>query len=483
MRKYNQFINGEFVDSTSSETIKVINPSNEEIIAEVPQGSIEDAQKAIDAAYAAQKDWEKLAPIERAAYLKKIANLIRENLDFLATVLAEEQGKVMPLAKIEVTFAAECFDYTAEWARRYEGEILPSDRRNENILIYKRPIGVISGILPWNFPLFLIPRKAAPALLTGNAIVIKPSSETPCGAFEFAKLFKKAGLPNGLINIISGSGSVVGKELSSNPKVGMVSCTGSVDAGQKIMLYAANNITKVSLELGGKAPAIVTENADLDLAIDCIKNSRVINTGQVCNCAERVYVHKKYYDEFVEKMTKAISETKYGDVLKDENIDMGPLISKAALESVDAKVKRAISDGAKLTTGGKRSEKFEKGYYYEPTVLADCKQKMDIMQEEIFGPVLPIMLYNDLDEALALANDCQYGLTSSIYTQNIDEAMRASNELQFGETYINRENFEALQGFHAGWKKSGIGGADGRHGLDEYLQTHVVYLQYNQSKK
>jgi lactaldehyde dehydrogenase/glycolaldehyde dehydrogenase len=483
MRNYQQFIAGEFIDSTSRETIKVINPATEEIIAQVPDGSAEDAQKSISAAVQTQKDWEKLAPIERAGYLKKIAAGIRENADSIARIIAEEQGKILPLATVEANFTAAYIDYMAEWARRYEGEIVPSDRRNENILVYKRPIGVIAGILPWNFPFFLIARKLAPALLTGNSIVIKPSSLTPCNAFEFAKVVAATDLPKGLVSIITGKGAIVGKELASNPKIGMISVTGSVEVGVEIMSCAAQNITKVSLELGGKAPAIVMDDADLDLAVKSIKDSRVINTGQVCNCVERVYVHEKIADQFIKGITKAMEEVQYGDPLLDSNIEMGPLVSKDALGSVDAAVKKAVSEGAEVVIGGKKSAKFAKGYYYEPTVLIDCRQEMEIMRKEIFGPVLPIMKVKDLDEAIELANDCEYGLTSSIYTQNIDVAMRAANELQFGETYINRENFEAMQGFHAGWKKSGIGGADGRHGLEEYLQTHVVYLQYNQGKK
>ncbi|GED70444.1 aldehyde dehydrogenase [Brevibacillus reuszeri] len=480
-KKYQMFIDGEFVDSSSQETTLVINPATEEVISEVPKGTVEDVRRAIEAAERAQKGWAKLAPIERAAHLRAISKEIRENVDDLARTISEEMGKTLALAEVEVHFTADYIDYMAEWARRYEGEIVQSDRRNENIFVFKQPVGVIAGILPWNFPFFLIARKAAPALITGNTIVIKPSDESPNNAIEFAKIVEKAGLPKGVINIVTGSGRVLGNELSANPKVGMVSLTGSYAAGAAVMRAAAENITKVSLELGGKAPAIVMDDADIDLAVKSIVASRVINTGQVCNCAERVYVHERIAEEFIEKIVKAMEQTKYGNPLVDRDIDMGPLVNKGALESVDNQVKRAIAAGAKLLTGGKRAG--DVGYYYEPTVLVNVTNEMEIMQEEIFGPVLPIATFSDLDEAIELANHCEYGLTSSIYTQNIDVAMRASNELQFGETYINRENFEAIQGFHAGWKKSGIGGADGKHGLEEYLQTHVVYLQYNQGKK
>jgi lactaldehyde dehydrogenase/glycolaldehyde dehydrogenase len=482
MKSYQMFINGEFIANESRKMISVINPATEAIVSEIPAGTREDVETAVKAAEQAQKSWGKLPAIVRAGYLKEIAQGIRENSEELARVIAEEQGKILPLARVEANFTADYMDYMAEFARRYEGEIIESDRPNENIFLFKLPIGVIGGILPWNFPFFLIARKLAPALVTGNTIVIKPSSETPNNAFEFAKIVAKTSLPKGVFNLVSGAGSVVGNAIAGHPKVGMVSFTGSVEGGIKIMRAAAENVTKVSLELGGKAPAIVMADADLDLAVKSICASRIINTGQVCNCAERVYVHESVAEQFIAKMTVAMRNVKYGSPLEDETIDMGPLVSKQQLEQVEASVAKAIKDGATLVVGGKRADRGV-GFYFEPTVLTNCKQSMDIMQKETFGPVLPIATFKDLDEAIELANDSDFGLTSSIYTQNIDVAMRACKEIKFGETYVNRENFEAMQGFHAGWRKSGIGGADGKHGLEEYLQTHVVYMQYNQNVK
>jgi lactaldehyde dehydrogenase/glycolaldehyde dehydrogenase len=476
------FIDGQFAESASGKTITVINPSNEEFIAEVPSGTAADADAAVLAAEKAQKSWAKKPAIERAGHLREIAQLVRARGEEIAHCISEEQGKVLGLAKVEAFFTADYFDYMAEFARRYTGEIIQSDRANENILLFKLPIGVIAGILPWNFPFFLIARKMAPALVTGNTIVIKPSSETPLNAFIFAEIVAKSSLPKGVFNLVSGSGSVVGNALAKNPKVGMVSLTGSVEGGAAVMAAAAPNITKVSLELGGKAPAIVTPSADLDLAAASIRASRIINTGQVCNCAERVYVHESVAAEFTEKVTKLMKATTFGDVLAKPDVDMGPLVSKQQLENVTTAVNQAVKDGAKVVLGGKRVET-KKGFYFEPTVLTGCRQETNIMQKEIFGPVLPISTYKDLDEAIEKANDCEYGLTSSIYTNDMDTVMRACNEIKFGETYVNRENFEAMQGFHAGWRKSGIGGADGPHGLEEYLQTHVVYLDYNKDKK
>jgi len=476
------FIDGEFADTASGKTISVFNPSTEAFIAEVPSGTAADADAAVLAAERAQKGWARRPAIERAGYLREIAQLVRANAEQIAHTLSEEQGKILPLARVEAFFTADYFDYMAEFARRYSGEITQSDRPGENILMFKLPIGVIAGILPWNFPFFLIARKMAPALVTGNTIVIKPSSETPLNAFLFAQLVAKSSLPKGVFNLVSGSGAVLGNALASHPKVGMVSLTGSVEGGVAVMRAAAENVTKVSLELGGKAPAIVTPSADLDLAAASIKASRIINTGQVCNCAERVYVHESVAEAFIAKVTAQMQATTVGDVLARPEVDMGPLVSRQQLENVTAAVERAIKDGAQLVTGGKRIPT-AKGYFFEPTVLAGCSQATDIMQKEIFGPVLPIATYRTLDEALDLANDCEYGLTSSIYTKDLDTVMRACNELKFGETYVNRENFEAMQGFHAGWRKSGIGGADGAHGLEEYLQTHVVYLDHDRNKQ
>jgi lactaldehyde dehydrogenase / glycolaldehyde dehydrogenase len=476
------YVNGQFIESSSGEVISVFNPSTEEHISNVPSSTVEDVKQAINAAEKAQKEWKKVPASERAKYLTALAAELRNNKEHLARVISEEQGKVMALSRTEIDFTADYIDYMAGMARSYEGEILQSDRPGENIMIFKEPVGVIAGFLPWNFPFFLVARKAAPALVTGNTIVIKPSSETPNNALEFAKLADKVGIPKGVFNVITGKGSVVGDELAASEKIDLVSLTGSVPAGVSVMKAAANNVTKVSLELGGKAPALVMEDADIDLAVKAIVESRVINSGQVCNCAERVYVHENIAGIFTAKIVEAMKNVKYGNPLEEEDLDMGPLVSKNALDSVHGLVERAVEEGAKILTGGKIADK-ETGYYYEPTVLVNVKQDSEIVREEVFGPVLPIMTFKDFDEAIELANDCQYGLTSSIYTQNIDYAMRAANELLFGETYINRENFEAIQGFHSGRKKSGIGGADGRHGLEEFLQTHVVYLQHNANKK
>lgn len=474
MIDYLLFIDGAFRAPAQGGVMEVINPATEEPCATVACASGEDVEEAVAAAKRAQPDWAKLPAIERGKALRALASSFRQHTGELASILTSEQGKVRSLARAEVSAAADYLDFTAEWARRYEGEILQSDRPRENIFLFTMPVGVVAGILPWNYPLFLLVRKLAPALLTGNTIVIKPSEETPVNACVVGGLVQQVGIPSGVVNILPG-GRDVGEALCRHPDVRLISFTGSVPTGMRIMAAAASHVARVSLELGGKAPCIVTGDADIALAVRSIRGSRIHNAGQVCNCAERVYVHRKRLDEFCTRLVEAMRQVRFGDPL-DESMDYGPLINGARREVVARLVQEAVSDGAELLTGGGYGP-YPRGYYFEPTVLSHCTQDMRVVREEAFGPVLPVVAFDNLDEALALANDTEYGLTSSIYTQNLDVAMRASNELQFGETYVNREHSEAIQAFHSGWKHSGIGGADGKYGLLEYTQRRVVYIQ------
>ena len=482
MRQYELFINGKFIPNGNREMLDIINPATEEVISQVPKATAEDVNAAIDAAYEAQKSWAKVPAIQRANYIMELVQLVRENRELFAKTNSEEMGKPYAQSYDEAGWLADYLQYFAAMARHMKGEIIPSDRPNENILMYKMPIGVVAGIMPWNFPLFLIGRKVAPALIAGDTVVLKPSSDSPNGLYEFAKLVEKSSLPAGVINVISGSGAVVGDMLAASPKIAMVSMTGSTDAGKKIMNKAADNITKVSLELGGKAPVIVCRDCDLDATVDHVYASRIINTGQACNCAERIYVHEDIVDEFVKKMVAKFKATTYGDPLKG-TFDMGPMVNKAQQEHVDELVQSAIADGCKVECGGHKASVDGKGWYYEPTVITGCRHGQKIMVEEIFGPVLPITTFTDLDDVFEKANDCNYGLTSSIYSQDYDTIMRALNELHYGETYVNREHFEAFQGFHAGVRQSGIGGDDGEHGLEEFLETHICYIDYKLDAK
>ena len=475
--KAQNFIDGQFVGAAS--VTEVENPATLQMVGAVPNGTAEDVNAAVTVAKAAQVAWAEKPAIERAAYLREIAARLREKEECFAHCLSTEQGKTIELALGEVAFTHQYFDYTAEWARRIEGEIITSDRPGEQILLYRKPIGVVAGILPWNFPLFLIARKMAPALLTGNTIVFKPSSDTPLNAYLFAQLVEESDLPNGVFNLVAGRGSVVGTALSKHPDVGLISVTGSVPTGARIMADAAANITKVNLELGGNAPVIVMDDADLDLTVDAVVASRVINTGQVCNCAERVYVQSEVADEFLDKLTAKMQAVSYGDPVRaaetGTSLDMGPMVNRAGVEGVSRMVDAAKAEGAELLCGGTEAE--ETGHHYKPTVLANCTDDMEVMKDEIFGPVLPVRTVADLDEAIARANDTPFGLTSSIFSKNINTIMRACEKLSFGETYVNREHMEAFQGHHAGVRQSGIGGADGKHGLYDFTHTHVVYMQ------
>lgn len=470
---YQNYINGQFVTSDEAR-IEVINPATQAVLASIPQSSKHTVQQAINSAKAAQQGWAKNTATQRALYLKNIAIAIRNQQQELAHSLTQEQGKTLAQSEGEVKATADYFEYMAGWARRLEGEVLPSDRTNETIFLNRKPIGVIGGIIPWNFPWFILARKVATALITGNCIVIKPSEETPINAFLFAKIIEHVNLPPGVFNLVTGRGDV-GAAICENPDIGMISFTGSVDTGKRIMASCAQNLTKVNLELGGKAPVIVTANADLDLAVEAIHSSRILNTGQACICPERVYVDKSVAKYFIEALKQRMQNTTFGNALQ-EPVDMGPLINQQGLDKVSDIVEQAKKEGASVLCGGSVAPTTS-GFHYLPTVLLVDNNAATIMQQEIFGPVIPVMVVDSLQQAIDLANDSEYGLSSSIFSNDANEIMKAIRELSFGETFVNRDHLEAMQGYHAGHRKSGIGGADGKHGLLEYTQTQVVYWQ------
>ncbi|RWZ54770.1 aldehyde dehydrogenase [Halobacillus fulvus] len=483
MKTHQLYINGQYTESKGEEWIDVLNPATEEVISRTPKGTKEDVDLAVQAAFDAQKQWELTPNIERGKIVRELGNRIEENRATFIDLLQEEQGKDYELASGEVDLAIDYFRYMSEWARRIEGEIVPSDRANENIFVYKKPIGVVGGIVPWNFPIFILARKVATSLVTGCTIVLKPSQQTPNTAMEFTKIIDSMDeIPAGVYNVVTGTGSEIGNALASHEKVHMISMTGSVQAGVKVMEAAAQNITKVNLELGGKAPAIVTANADLDVAVESITTSRVANNGQACTNAERVYVHESVADEFIEKLRHSFESLTIGNPRENKEADVGPLVSQDRLEAVEQMVTSAVNSGAKVEIGGQRAD-LEKGFFYKPTILTNVTHDTDIMRDEIFGPVIPVATFKTLDEAIEKGNDTEYGLTSSVYTEDMNEAMRVINELKFGETFVNRENFEAVQGYHAGMRKSGLGGADGKHGMEDFLVTQVVYMQYKNDKQ
>ncbi|MDR0849246.1 MAG: aldehyde dehydrogenase [Propionibacteriaceae bacterium] len=474
IKKYSNYIAGEF--RGADEYIEVENPYTNQIIGLAARGGEKEADDALTAAKKAQPSWAKLAPATRADYLKQFAQVIRDNRIELAQLLMHEQAKVAPLAQVEIDVTATYFDYYAGWARIYEGEIINSDDPRENIFLFQKPIGVAVGICPWNFPFFVMARKVAPALLVGCTSVIKPSSTTPLTTLRFAELIAGLGLPEGVLNFVAGGGSTLGNALVKHPLSDIVSLTGSVDAGVEVIKNSAEKIMKTSLELGGKAPAIVFPDADIDLAVKGVADSRLIFSGQVCNCAERAYIHADIYDEFMSKLKATFEAAKVDDPALD-GVAYSTQVDKAQLEKITCMVDRAKAAGVEVVTGGSPLDKGT-GYFFAPTIITGADQKSEIVQKEVFGPVLPVIPWSDYDEVIEMANDCEYGLTSSVFTRDVNVVMQAQKDLNFGETYVNREHFEGIQGFHAGWRKSGIGGADGSHGLEEYLQSQALYVRY-----
>jgi lactaldehyde dehydrogenase/glycolaldehyde dehydrogenase len=412
--------------------------------------------------------------------MKRIATLIRREGEALARTVVREQGKPITEARMEVGGAAEFFDYYAEFARRIQGEILPSDFAGEQIWIQRVPVGVIAGIIPWNYPAALVSRKVAPSMIAGDTIVLKPHEDTPLSALQMARLFAEAGVPPGVVNVITGSGEVVGQTLCSSPDVDLITMTGSVPTGKHIMKTAAEHLTAVSLELGGKAPFIVMADADLDLAVRSALTSRFMNCGQVCICNERTLVQEDIYDDFVDRFAEMTQELRLGDPAL-ETTDIGPKVSLEELEKVEHYVQRALAEGAEVVVGGNRpaSPPSAQGYWYSPTVLTKVNPEMEIMQREIFGPVVPIMPFKDLDEAIAIANRSRYGLSAYLFTNDLNKVMKMVTDVTFGEVYVNRIGPESLQGYHVGYGESGLGGDDGLHGLELYLRKKTVYVNYS----
>lgn len=472
------YINGQWVDSTSPETIPVENPATEETIALIPAGTPQDAERALEAAQRAQRAWAALPPIRRASLLHTLADLVVRDRDKLARVITSEQGKPLRESFEELGGTETFLRWAAESARRIEGDIMPSDNPDERIEIHRVPYGVVIVLTAWNFPSALVTRKIGPALMAGNTVVIKPHEVTPLSVLEIARLADEAGFPPGVINVVQGAGRTVGDALVSHPISRFVTMTGSVRAGREIMKAGADTVTMLRLELGGKAPFIVMEDAALDQAVDALIASRFYNCGQVCTCADRVYLHEAIADEFIEKLLPRVQALTVGDPLT--NPSMGPKVSRPELEKLETMVQEAVQAGAALLTGGRRltSQGHEKGHWFAPTVLVDVDNSFDIMRKEIFGPVVPIMRVPDFEDALACANDSDYGLSAYLFSRDLRRINRLVGELDFGEIYVNRPMGEAINAFHSGHKFSGIGGEDGKYGVDAYFQKKTIYVNY-----
>ncbi|HET7081130.1 MAG TPA: aldehyde dehydrogenase, partial [Chloroflexia bacterium] len=476
---YQMRIGGEWRGAGDGRTRPVLNPATGDAFDVVPEGTREDARAALEAAQAAQPAWEALTGVERAAYVRRIVERITAGSERLARLVVQEQGKPLVEARGEIAGTAGFFEYFTTFARAPLGEIVASDNRDEDIWIRNVPFGVVVGIIPWNYPAALFARKVAPALMAGNTIVVKPHEDTPLSALALAKICEEAGVPPGVVNVVTGAGTVVGEALVRDEITQLVTVTGSVRAGRQILAAAAENITVVSLELGGKAPFIVMDDANLDLAVRNALHARFVNCGQVCTCNERTYVHRRVYDQFVERYVAAAGKLRLGDPMRTD-IDLGPKVNLAELEKLERMVARAQEQGAQVALGGKRPDgaEFQRGFWYAPTVLTNVRNDMDIMQQEIFGPISPIMAFDDFEEAIALANDSKYGLTAYLFTDDLKRMMRAVQAIRFGEVYINRIGPEQFQGFHTGYRLSGMGGDDGRHGFEHYFRKKTVYVNY-----
>lgn len=471
------FINGEWKPASNGGTTDIVSPATGEKIATVATGSADDVEAAVKAAKAAFPGWSARTASERADFLYKLNSLIERDSEKLARTITSEMGKPLSEARAEVGFARGLIRFAAENTRRLQGEIIPAEQPGEKILIDRVPHGVVGAIAAWNFPLALSARKIGPAVAAGNTIVLKPHELTPVASLELAKLVEEAGFPAGVINIVTGTGGDVGVPLVAHPDTRLITMTGSTPAGKKIMAAAAEHLKIVRLELGGKAPFIVMEDADLDKAVETAVTTRFANCGQVCTSNERTYVHEAVYDEFTKKLKARIAALKVGDPMAD-GTEMGPKVSLDEMKKVHAMVEKAVSQGAKLETGGKRltGGSYDKGVFYAPTLLTGITHEMDIARNEVFGPVLSLARVKDFDDALKQANDCQYGLSAYLFTKDLGRILRMTRELEFGEVYVNRGAGEEPQGFHSGYKDSGIGGEDGQHGLEAYVRTKTIYL-------
>ncbi|WP_413113639.1 aldehyde dehydrogenase [Thaumasiovibrio sp. DFM-14] len=480
MKRYQMYVGGEWVDAKNGQVDTVISPCNEDVIAEIQNADETDAERVLLVAKNAQFEWKKRPAKQRADVLRRFAQLIRDNKQRLARLLVIEQGKLLKVALGEVEVTSTFIEYACDWARQMDGDIVQSDNENEQILIHKIPRGVVVAITAWNFPLALAGRKIGPALVAGNTIVVKPTSETPLATLELAYLAEQAGIPAGVLNIVTGGGRTLGNALVGHRFTNMVSMTGSTPAGQSIIQASASNMAHVQLELGGKAPFIVMEDADLESAAIAALHSRFDNCGQVCTCNERMYVHNNVYDEFMRIFMAKVEAIKVGDPM-DPASDMGPKVNARELAHMEELVAQAVNEGATLLYGGQRvrGEGFEKGFWFQPTVLTDVTQSMTIVHEEAFGPILPVIKFESFEEVLGYANDSDYGLAAMVFTQNMKYVSRLLRELESGEVYINRGHGEQHQGFHNGYKLSGTGGEDGKYGFEQYLEKKTFYINYN----
>jgi succinate-semialdehyde dehydrogenase/glutarate-semialdehyde dehydrogenase len=472
--KQHLYINGQWQDGIDKETLDVFNPATGELIATVSSGGAKETQQAIEAADKALKSWQAHTAKDRSKFLRDWFNLIMANQEDLALIMTAEQGKPLAESRGEIAYAASFIEWFAEEAKRINGDIIPTNSADRRLLTIKQPIGVVAAITPWNFPSAMLTRKAGPALAVGCTFVMKPAKETPLSALALVELAHRAGIPKGVLNLVVGnSSSAIGNELTASPLVKKLTFTGSTVVGKKLLKQCADTVKKVSMELGGNAPIIVFDDADIDKAVKGAVASKYRSAGQTCICINRVLVQESVYDEFTEKFTKSVENLNVADGL-DSAVDMGPLVNAGAVNDIDAMVQDAVSKGAKLATGGHRMDMGD--CFYQPTVLTNISADMRVADEEIFGPIAPILKFPTEEDAITMANDTKYGLAAYVYTQNLGRAWRVSEAIEFGMVGVNEVAITSEVIPFGGVKESGLGREGSQYGVDDYLEIKYICM-------
>jgi betaine-aldehyde dehydrogenase len=467
------YINGKFISSADRETFPIINPATEEVIADSIRGTQADVEQAVEAAKTAFPAWRKTPVLERTEMLHQAAAKMRQHQEELIELLTIEEGKPVPENEEEIWWSGETFDYYAEIARHHRGAVLPPADPDQFNFTLQEPWGVVGCIIPWNYPILLLAWKLAPALAAGNTVVIKPSEFTPLTTLKMIEL-AFAHFPPGVINVVTGYGKEVGEPIVTHPDVRMIAFTGSLETGQRIASLAAPQMKKLHLELGGKDPMVIAPDVDLDLAVRALSYSALINTGQVCTSTERVYVHESIFDRFSEELAHFVGKLKLGNGLHAET-DIGPMLRDHFRVKVEKQIEDALTNGAKMLIGGKRPQQFEKGFFLEPAVITQVDHSMEIMREETFGPVIPLMPYKTFDEAIALANDCIFGLGACLVSNDPKLVKRFFEDVQAGTVWINDPLTDNFAGPFGGMKMSGMGRELGIEGYDEFCQVKHVH--------